>query len=222
MKQVVAIDGPSGSGKSTVATLLAKKLGYMHLDTGAMYRAVALAASMENIPFDDEKRLDDLCERIQIELYRENDSISVFLNGKNVTREIRTPEMSLGSSSVSSVARVRDHMVRLQRAIGRSGGVVAEGRDMGTVVFPETRAKFYLDASSEERARRRWRQLKEMGQVEDLKKVQREMVARDHMDSSREHSPLTRADDAVQIDTTGMTIEEVVEKIEGIVRELEG
>ena len=177
---------------------------------------------MENIPFDDEKRLDELCERIQIELYRENDSISVFLNGKNVTREIRTPEMSLGSSSVSSVARVRDHMVRLQREMGRSGGVVAEGRDMGTVVFPETRAKFYLDASSEERARRRWRQLKEMGQVEDLKKVQREMVARDHMDSSREHSPLTRADDAVQIDTTGMTIEEVVEKIEGIVRELEG
>ncbi len=222
MKQVVAIDGPSGSGKSTVATLLAKKLGYMHLDTGAMYRAVALAASMENIPFDDEKRLDDLCERIHIELYRENDSISVFLNGKNVTLEIRTPEMSLGSSSVSSVARVRDHMVRLQRAIGRSGGVVAEGRDMGTVVFPETRAKFYLDASSEERARRRWRQLKEMGQVEDLEKVQREMVARDQMDSSREHSPLTRADDAVQIDTTGMTIEEVVEKIEGIVRELEG
>ena len=222
MKQVVAIDGPSGSGKSTVATLLAKKLGYIHLDTGAMYRAVALAAALEKIPFDDEKRLDGLCERIRIELYRENDGISVFLNGKDVTREIRTPEMSLGSSSVSSVPRVRDHMVRLQRAIGRSGGVVAEGRDMGTVVFPETRAKFYLDASSEERARRRWRQLKEMGQGEDLEKVHEEMVLRDQMDSSREHSPLTMADDAVHIDTTGMTIEAVVEKIEVIVRELEG
>ena len=222
MKQVVAIDGPSGSGKSTVATLLAKKLGYIHLDTGAMYRAVALAAALEKIPFDDEKRLDGLCERIRIELYRENDGISVFLNGKDVTREIRTPEMSLGSSSVSSVPRVRDHMVRLQRAIGRSGGVVAEGRDMGTVVFPETRAKFYLDASSEERARRRWRQLKEMGQGEDLEKVYEEMVLRDQMDSSREHSPLTMADDAVHIDTTGMTIEAVVEKIEVIVRELEG
>ena len=222
MKQVVAIDGPSGSGKSTVASMLSRKLGYMHLDTGAMYRAVALAAAQEGIPYDDPDGLDELCERIRIKMQQNEDGVSIFLNGKDVTEKIRSPEMSLGSSAVSSVEQVRSHMVRLQREIGSSGGVVAEGRDMGSVVFRDTQAKFYLDASPEERATRRWQQLKEMGIEERLDKVRTEMDERDQKDSSREHSPLQRTGDAMHIDTTGMTIEQVVEKLARKVRELEG
>lgn len=221
MKQIVAIDGPSGSGKSTVASMLAKKLGYMHLDTGAMYRAVALAASMENIPYDDAKSLDDLCRRIVIEMQAAGDGVTIWLNGRNVTEAIRLPEMSLGSSAVSSVAQVRSHMVKLQRELGRRGGVVAEGRDMGTVVFPGTRAKFYLDATPEERARRRWIQLKDKGVDEELGKVRSEMEERDRNDASREHSPLIKADDAIHIDTTGLTVDEVVSLIADRVHELE-
>ena len=221
MKQIVAIDGPSGSGKSTVAALLAKKLGYMHLDTGAMYRAVALAAVLDNLPYDDAKGLDKLCEQIRLKMRRNDDVVSVYLNGRDVTEEIRSPEMSLGSSAVSAVPEVRSHMVRLQREIGSSGGIVAEGRDMGTVVFPDTPAKFYLDASPEERARRRWLQLKEMGMDEAPEKVRREMDERDQNDTSREHSPLKKADDAINIDTTGMSIDQVIEKLADKVKELE-
>lgn len=221
MKQIVAIDGPSGSGKSTVAALLAKKLGYMHLDTGAMYRAVALAAVLDNLAYDDAKGLDKLCEQIRLEMCRNDDVVSVYLNGRDVTEEIRSPEMSLGSSAVSAVPEVRSHMVRLQREIGSSGGIVAEGRDMGTVVFPDTPAKFYLDASPEERARRRWLQLKEMGMDEAPEKVRREMDERDQNDTSREHSPLKKADDAINIDTTGMSIDQVIEKLADKVKELE-
>lgn len=221
MKQIVAIDGPSGSGKSTVAAMLSKELGYMHLDTGAMYRAVALAAVNENISFDDPAGLNELCERIRIEMRQCEDKVAVYLNGRDVTDAIRSPAMSLGSSAVSSVAQVRSHMVRLQREVGARGGIVAEGRDMGTVVFPDTPAKFYLDASPEERARRRWKQLKEMGIDEDLAKVRREMEERDRKDSSREHSPLKIADDAIHVDTTGMNIDQVVGTLAGRVKELE-
>ncbi len=221
MKQIVAIDGPSGSGKSTVAALLAKKLGYMHLDTGAMYRAVALAAVLDNLPYDDAKGLDKLCEQIRLEMRRNDDIVSVYLNGRDVTEEIRSPEMSLGSSAVSAVPEVRSHMVRLQREIGSTGGIVAEGRDMGTVVFPDTPAKFYLDASPEERARRRWLQLKEMGMDEAPEKVRREMDERDQNDTSRKHSPLKKAEDAINVDTTGMSIGQVIETLADKVKELE-
>ena len=221
MKQIVAIDGPSGSGKSTVAAMLARELGYMHLDTGAMYRAVALAAFREKVPYDDPAGLDELCERIRLEMRQGEDGVSVFLNDLEVTEEIRSPEMSLGSSAVSSVPEVRSHMVRLQREIGKSGGIVAEGRDMGTVVFPDTPAKFYLDASPDERARRRWKQLREMGMEENSDKVQMEMEERDLKDASREHSPLKRADDAIHFDTTGMTVDEVVRELAGRVRKME-
>lgn len=221
MKQTVAIDGPSGSGKSTVATRLSKKLGYMHLDTGAMYRAVALAAFKENISHDDTLGLDDLCRRIKIEMLPSGDGVTVYLNGIDVTKMIRSPEMSLGSSAVSSVEQVRSHMVRLQREIGKNGGIVAEGRDMGTVVFPDTQAKFYLDASPAERARRRWLQLKEMGINEDPDRVRKEMEERDQNDSTREHSPLKKADDAIHIDTTGLTIDQVVSMLAERVEELE-
>jgi len=222
MKQIVAIDGPSGSGKSTVAALLSRELGYIHLDTGAMYRAVALAAAMENIAYDDPARLDELCGRIRIDMSQNEDGVVISLNGREVTEEIRSPEMSLGSSAVSSVPEVRTHMVRLQREIGTTGGIVAEGRDMGTVVFPGTPAKFYLDASPDERAGRRWLQLKEMGIDEGQDKVRSEMEERDQKDASREHSPLKPADDAIHIDTTGMSIDQVVKELTDRVKELEG
>lgn len=222
MKQIVAIDGPSGSGKSTVAALLSRELGYIHLDTGAMYRAVALAAVIENIAYDDPARLDELCGRIRIDMSQNEDGVVISLNGREVNKEIRSPEMSLGSSAVSSVPEVRTHMVRLQREIGTTGGIVAEGRDMGTVVFPDTPAKFYLDASPDERAGRRWLQLKEMGIDEDQDKVRSEMEERDQKDASREHSPLKPADDAIHIDTTGMSIDQVVKELTDRVKKLEG
>jgi cytidylate kinase len=221
LKPVVAIDGPSGSGKSTVAKMLSGRLGYMHLDTGAMYRAVALAALRQNIPYDDAPSLDELCEHISIELIPNPNGVQVLLDGQDVTDEIRQPEMSMGSSAVSAVPEVRRQMVRLQREIGRNGAVVAEGRDMGTVVFPHTQAKFYLDAAPEERARRRWLQLKDMGIMEEEDKVLSEIIQRDRNDASRDHSPLRKAADAIHVDTTDKTAQEVTEILARKVLELE-
>jgi cytidylate kinase len=221
VKQVVAIDGPSGAGKSTVARELARRLGYIHLDTGAMYRAVALAATRARIALNDNKALDKLCQEIDIDLVNTSQGLIVTLQGEDVTLLIRTPEMSSNSSAVSSVSEVRQHMVRLQRKIGISGGIVAEGRDMGTVVFPKTLAKFYLDATIEERARRRWLELKERGIEEPQENVLNDIRTRDHNDSTRDDSPLHRADDALVIDTTSKTPEEVVEEIFLSVKELE-
>jgi cytidylate kinase len=222
LKPVVAIDGPSGSGKSTVARLLSKRLGYTHLDTGAMYRAVALAAMRSHIPLNDNKALDDLCSRIGIELVAVRGVGRILLNGEDVTEEIRLPELSMGSSAVSAVPEVRRHMVRLQREIGSRGAVVAEGRDMGTVVFHDTRAKFFLDAAPQERARRRWLQLQEGGVKVDMGKVLNELLQRDKNDESREHSPLKKAEDAVFVDTTDKTAEEVTDILAEKVLELEG
>lgn len=221
LKPVVAIDGPSGSGKSTVARMLSRRLGYMHLDTGAMYRAVALAALRRNIAYTDAHSLDDLCAGIRIELVPVEEDVCVLLDGEDVTEEIRLPQMSMGSSAVSAVPEVRRHMVRLQREIGGKGAVVAEGRDMGTVVFPGTVAKFYLDAVPEERARRRWMQLKASGIVEAVDKVLEEIRQRDANDASRKHSPLKMADDAIYVDTTDKTAEEVTEFLAKRVLELE-
>lgn len=211
-KPVVTIDGPSGSGKSTVARMLSERLGYLHLDTGAMYRAVALAAKNRGIPFDDASSLDRMCGKIRIELKEDSRGMRVFLDGEDVTEQIRLPEMSMGSSAVSAVPQVRSHMVRLQREIGKPGGVVAEGRDMGTVVFPDSKAKFFLDASPEVRARRRWQELNARGGRRDnFSTVMEELAQRDEADSSRGISPLRKADDAILVDTSGKTAREVTD-----------
>ncbi len=221
MKPIVAIDGPSGAGKSTLARALAKRLGYIHLDTGAMYRAVALAAVNKAVALDDAKGLDALCAGLRIEFREENGRQVVFLDGEDVTEKIRTSEISEASSDVSAVSAVRVHMVRLQREIGAQGGVVAEGRDVGTVVFPDTPAKFYLDASASERARRRYEELLSENSAETLENVYADMEKRDRNDSQRDDSPLKMAPDAVRVDTTGMTVEEVVGRVAGLVRDLE-
>jgi len=162
-----------------------------------------------------------MCGEIHIELHQDPGGIRVLLDGENVTEKIRLPEMSMGSSAVSAVPEVRTHMVRLQREVGGRGGVVAEGRDMGTVVFPDSKAKFFLDASTHVRARRRWLELKAKGHQEEFRTVLEEMVQRDLNDSSRGNSPLRRADDAVLVDTTDKTVEEVVQILLERVRELE-
>ncbi len=220
-RPIVAIDGPSGAGKSTVAKLVAERLGYLHLDTGAMYRAVALAASRAGVRYDDESRLDALCGRLTIDLVRTTDGLRTMLDGHDVSEAIRTPEMSAGSSAVSSVPAVRRHMVRLQRRIARDGGVVAEGRDMGTVVFPSARSKYYLDASPEARAQRRWQELAARGIETPYDEVLSAMLQRDHSDSTRADSPLSMASDARLLDTTGMTAEEVAQTIQREVLSLE-
>ncbi len=221
MKQIVAIDGPSGAGKSTLSRALARRLDYLHLDTGAMYRAVALAAIRAGVSLNDTEGLDKLCSAIEIKLRDKPDGLVVLLNGADVTEQIRTPEISTASSSVSAVSEVRRHMVRLQRELGAQGGVIAEGRDVGTVVFPNTRAKFYLDASLSERARRRYEELREKRADDTLEQVRAEIEQRDRNDSARSDSPLRAAKDAIRVDTTYMTPEEVVEYIAERVKELE-
>ncbi len=221
MRQIVAIDGPSGAGKSTLARELAKRLGYLHLDTGAMYRATALAARRAGVSLDDAEALGRLCEALDLRFENSVDGMRIFLNGEDVSEMIRTPEISTASSDVSVVSEVRRQMVRLQREMGRDGGVVAEGRDIGTVVFPDTRAKVYLDASVEERSRRRWMELKAKGMEEPFTKVIADIRSRDRNDTSRLDSPLRRAEDAIYIDSTDMSPEDVLDVIIRMVRDME-
>jgi cytidylate kinase len=216
---IVAIDGPSGAGKSTITRLLSQRLGYLYIDTGAMYRAVALAAKRAGIDTDDEDALARLCREVKIALVRTDGCCRVLLNGEDVSDAIRTPEISLLTSKVSAQKVVREMLVRLQRELGRDGGVVLEGRDIGTVVFPDADLKFYLSASAEERGKRRYLELKAKGEDVSLERTVTEVVQRDEQDARREHSPLRRADDAIDVDSTGLSIEEVLELLEGKIKE---
>lgn len=212
--EVVTIDGPAGSGKSSVARRLAQRLDWDCLDTGATYRCLCLVALNEDIPLDREDRLVERLKNLRITMSFEEGVVHVYADGKEVTDAIRTPRVSEHASEVAAHEAVRRIMVQKQRAMAANGSVVVEGRDIGTVVFPEARYKFYLDAELAERARRRYRQLREKGQTDVRKQeVLDDMRRRDDRDRGRSSSPLRAADDAVVVDTTTMSIQEVVDRL---------
>jgi len=212
-KLIVAIDGPAGAGKSTVAKRLAKELGYTYMDTGAMYRAFAWRVMEQGMDLSDERELRRVLQETNIELVEQYGRPGVLLNGVDVTDRIRTPELSQLASRVSTSKIVRERMVELQRAIGSQGGVVAEGRDIGTVVFPDAEVKIYLDASSQERARRRFEEFRGQGSQGTMEETVSEMEERDRRDKERDVAPLRKADDALVIDSTDSAVDRVVERI---------
>ena len=209
-KLIVAIDGPSGAGKSTLSKALAKKTGYTNIDTGAMYRSVALLAQRRQIDAADEQGLQRLCSELRIKFVREVDQERVFINGEDVSQAIRTPEVSLLTAKVAACPAVREALVCLQRQMGEAGGVVLEGRDIGTVVFPQAEVKFFLSATAEERGRRRYEEFRCKGADIDLQQTIAEVEERDAADSAREHAPLKRAEDAIDIDSTRLSIDELL------------
>lgn len=208
--EIVTIDGPSGAGKSTISRLLAATLGYTFLDTGAMYRAVGYQVEKLGLALEDRTGLIALLADFELTLLPGPDDTRVILNGEDISQAIRTPEMGMAASRVSSLALVREKLVHLQQDLGRQGGVVAEGRDTGTVVFPEARFKFFLDASAAERAERRQKQLREKGQEIDYREILAQIEKRDHDDMARSLSPLRPAEDAIIIDSSAMNIEQVI------------
>ena len=206
---IIAIDGPSGAGKGTLARTLATRLGYLHVDTGAMFRSVAWKAAHDGLALDDDAAVAALAEQAVLEQVDGR----VLIDGHDATRAIRTPEIDKAAAAVARLPRVREVLVARQRALGVAGGVVMEGRDIGTVVFPGADMKIYLDASAEERARRRASDAAHSGGQDTLAHVQSELVARDTTDSTRAVAPLTLAQDAVYLDTTSMPIEVVVHHV---------
>ena len=210
-KHIVAIDGPAGAGKSTVSKSVAKKLGYLYIDTGAMYRAIALKAIKNNIGFDKKDELIKMADGTKIELKVPKDKnalLDIFMDGQDITGEIRTGEVSQSASKVSAIAEIRKVLQKKQREIGKNGGVVMEGRDIGTVVFPNADFKFYMDATVQERAMRRYKELKLKGQDVSLEVIEKEIIERDDRDQNRKADPLRRDASAIYIDSTGMSIEE--------------
>lgn len=214
---IIAIDGPSGAGKSTITKLLADRLGYIHIDTGAMFRTVALAVRRAGVSPDDQPALARICHGCTISFERTNGCCQVLLNGEDVSRAIRTPEISLLTSAISAQKVVRDFLLELQRQMGSAGGVVLEGRDIGTVVFPDADVKFFLSASAEERGRRRYLELRARGENISLEETIAAVVQRDKQDEEREHAPLRRAADAIDIDSSGLSIEEVLERMTAVI-----
>ncbi|MDR3258220.1 MAG: (d)CMP kinase [Fusobacteriaceae bacterium] len=206
---VVAIDGPAGSGKSTIAKIIANRYNFIYLDTGAMYRMVAYYFIENNIDLKDEKNIQKLIENIELDV--ENNKF--FLNGEDVSEKIRTPKVNSIVSSVSAIKKIRIKLVEQQRKIGFNKKIILDGRDIGTVVFPNADIKIFLIASPEERANRRYKEYIEKGIKEDYQKVFEDIKKRDYLDSTREESPLVKANDAIEIDTSSMTIDEVVENI---------
>ncbi len=210
---VIAIDGPVGSGKSTVARALASRLGFGTLETGAMYRAVTLKALRAGADLGDAGALTEVAQSCDIRVEGSGDGLCVLLDGDDVTEAIRSRDVTGNVFGPSQTRGVRERLVELQRAAAARGPLVAEGRDMGTVVFPDSPAKFYLDASVDVRAERRHRELVEKGEAIPLDELKRQIIERDARDSTREASPLRRADDATLVDTTGMTVDDVVDHI---------
>ena len=210
--KVVAVDGPAGAGKSTISKLVAGRLGYTYIDTGAMYRAVALKVLESKLPLEDEEIM-IAARDVDIDLRNEDGVNKTYLDGRDVSTEIRTLEVSRSVSKVAAVGFVRERLTELQRAMAKRGSVIMDGRDIGTVVLPDADVKIFLTASVAERARRRYDELKAKGLDVELGSIERDIAARDKLDSEREIAPLKQADDAILIDSTSMTIEEVADKM---------
>jgi cytidylate kinase len=211
---IIAIDGPAGSGKSTVARLLAKRLGFTYIDTGAMYRAITLKTINNKIDVNDSSSVIDIAKNTKIDLINDSDNgIKVIMDGFDVSLQIRQPEITKIVSVISKIPKVRSIMLTLQRALGERNDSVLEGRDIGTVVFPNAERKFYLDASFDERVNRRFKEMRSSNLNISKKEVALDLQNRDKIDSTREIAPLKKADDAILIDTTDLTIEQVVDKL---------
>jgi len=216
---IIAIDGPAGAGKSTVAKILAKRLGFLYIDTGAMYRALTLKVLENNVPIANEAEILRLVNGIKIDLLNNPDgSLTVMLDGSDVSLAIRKAQITQYVSDVAKIKEVRQVLVKLQRKLGRQGSCVLDGRDIGTVVFPDAQKKFFIDASAKERVRRRFKELKGLGQQVLEGEVAKDLSNRDKIDSTRQASPLRRAPDAIYIDTTGLSIEQVVDKMYNLVK----
>ncbi|MFQ5509270.1 MAG: (d)CMP kinase [Leptospirillia bacterium] len=216
-KPVVAVDGPSGAGKSSVCKAVARRLGLLYLDTGALYRAIGLTATDRGVDPNDAVAMERLCDGISVELASGDGVASrVLVDGEDVTDRIRTPEVSLAAAAVSKLQCVRDKLFSIQREAGDRGGVILDGRDIGTVVFPDADVKVFLDASAAERARRRYEELISRGEAVSFEETLKDVEARDEQDRTRPISPLKKADDATLIDTTELDFETVVERICGL------
>lgn len=214
MKNVIAIDGPGGAGKSTIAKLLAEKLNYLHLDTGAMYRAVTLAAIRKNIDFNNENKLITLAKNIEICFTEKGE---LFLDQENVTKDIRSETVTENVSAVAAVKGVREILVKKQREIAYKNKVVMDGRDITTVVLPEAEYKFFLTASLAERAKRRYQELKSQNKKINFDEIKKNIARRDKRDRERKHSPLRKAEDTILLDTTHLSIEEVLRKMNSVI-----
>ncbi len=211
---IIAIDGPAGSGKSSVAKMIALKLRYQHIDTGAMYRAVAWKAGELGLDLADPDAVAAMAEKLDIKLFPGEAGQKILVDGEDVTARLKTEAVGKGAATVAAQARVREILVAKQRAIGKNGGVVMDGRDIGTVVFPEAERKFFLDADPRERGRRRYEELKAANNPGvDLEAIIKQVIERDQEDRNRAVSPLKRADDAVLVDTTHLAIEDVVQRM---------
>ena len=215
----IAIDGPAGAGKSTMARACAKELGYLYVDTGAIYRTVGYYMRLMGVGPKDKDGIARLIDEVNIDIRYEDGVQHMILNGADVTGEIRTPEISMYASGVSAQPCVRAFLLDMQRQLARTHNVVMDGRDIGTAVLPNAPLKVYLTASAHVRALRRWKELTEKGQTADLAKIEEDINERDYQDMHREHSPLVQAEDAVLVDSSEMTINEVVEKILSLARE---
>ena len=215
----IAIDGPAGAGKSTIAKKLAKELGYVYVDTGAMYRAMAYYFLTNNISSDDEAAIAKACENVNVSIAYKNDEQQVLLNGDNISDKIRNEEVGNMASATSVYPVVRTKLVELQRQLAQKENVIMDGRDIGTVVLPNANVKIYLTASSKVRAQRRFDELTEKGISCEFDEIEKDIIDRDYRDMHRETSPLKQADDAVLLDSSDMDIDEVVEKMKEIIRE---
>jgi cytidylate kinase len=215
----IAIDGPAGAGKSSIAKLVAGELGFIYIDTGAMYRASALYAIENGIKITAESFTKDVLDKIKIDIRYDEDGQRIFLCGKDVTKRIREADVSIGASDIAVIPAVRLKLVDLQRELAKGNNVIMDGRDIGTYVLPDAELKIYLTASVEERAMRRLKELKEKGQTADFEQVKKDISYRDKNDSEREFAPLKKADDAVLVDSTDMTIDEVKGRILELAKE---